>query len=262
MTIGLQKIPRAEKRDITSKIITNLESRAAKGPAEPGLDAYIAECKVVADALGVHVDGNLAANAERTARLVLLEAADDDVDAWYRHIYTYLDVEALRKTSPNKDAAAALRETAFPDGLEHIDDAIADENRLCRAALLTLRDPAYADTLKAIELPVDWLDRWDTALTTSDTLLADVEKARLDKRAHIGAGQDAENEWVELMLRLRRYVASRAKRSEKEKVAEGKELLAPLLNCLAKLRAEAKARATRKGKGTTKKGEVPQVAAG
>ncbi len=52
----------------------------------------------------------------------------------------------------------------------------------------------------------------------------------------MSAGQDAEADFVELCVRLRRYVASRAKSSDKARVAEGKTLLAPLLNELANLR--------------------------
>ncbi|MRG90726.1 hypothetical protein [Polyangium spumosum] len=44
-------------------------------------------------------------------------------------------------------------------------------------------------------------------------------------------------------------MSSRAERSETAKIQEGKALLAPLLDAMAKLRAEAAARATRKGNG-------------
>jgi hypothetical protein len=49
---------------------------------------------------------------------------------------------------------------------------------------------------------------------------------------------------TDTMTRLRRYVGSRAKRTESAKIEEGKALLAPLLDALKKLNAEAAARAT------------------
>jgi hypothetical protein len=48
------------------------------------------------------------------------------------------------------------------------------------------------------------------------------------------------------MTRLRRYVSSRAKRSEVEKLAESRSLLLPLLSAVQKLRTDAATRATRK----------------
>ncbi|MRG93612.1 hypothetical protein [Polyangium spumosum] len=247
----LDQIPRAEKRDIAKKLKDNLTARAVKGPPEPALDAYIDECAEVVDELDAHVTGNVLAEAERTARLAQLASADDEVDTWYRHIESYIDIEARRRTSPFALQAAAVHQAAFPDGLAHVDDPIADENRICRETLVILRSPEHAATLTAIELPSIWLEKWETALDKSDALLAEVEKARTDKRKHVGAGRDAETDWVELMVRLRRYVSSRAKRSETARLQEGKTLLAPLLDAMAKLRAEAAARATRKSKSDT-----------
>ncbi|MDC0744938.1 hypothetical protein [Polyangium mundeleinium] len=249
MGASLNQIPRAEKRDIARKIKENLEARAAKGPPEPALDIYISECTDITDALDAHVTGNVLAHAERAARLAQLEAADDEVDTCYRHIEGYIGVESRRRVSPNVLGALALHQAAFPNGLAHVDDPIADENRVCREALLVLRAPEHAATLAAIELPTVWLERWEKAILKSDALLAEVEKARTEKRAHIDAGRDAETEWVELMVRLRRYVSSRAKRSDAARIQEGKVLLAPLLDAMAKLRAGAAARATRKENG-------------
>ncbi|MDI1447475.1 hypothetical protein [Polyangium sp. 6x1] len=258
MGVSLNQIPRAQKRDIAKKIKENLEARAANGPPEPALDIYIGECNDIGDALDAHVTGNVLAHAERAARLAQLEAADDEVDRWYRHIESYMSVEARRRVSPNLLGALAAHQAAFPNGLAHIDDPIADENRICREALLVLRAPEHAATLSAIDLPAVWLDRWEAAILESDALLAEVEKARTDKRAHVGAGRDAETEWVELMVRLRQYVASRAKRSDLARMQEGKALLAPLLDAMGKLRTEAAARATRKanGKQETPAGET------
>ena len=249
MGASLNQISRAEKRDIARKIKENLQARAAQGPPEPALDIYISECTDITDALDAHVTGNVLAHAERAARLAQLEAADDEVDTCYRHIEGYIGVESRRRVSPNILVALALHQAAFPNGLAHVDDPIADENRVCREALLILRAPEHAATLAAIELPTLWLERWEQAILESDALLAEVERARTEKRAHIGAGRDAETEWVELMVRLRRYVSSRAKRSDTARIQEGKVLLAPLLDAMAKLRAGAAARATRKENG-------------
>lgn len=186
--------------------------------------------------------------------------ADGAVDTWYRHVHDYLDIESRRRGSPDAAKVLALRRAAFPDGLAVVDEPIADENRACRDALAILRSPDHAATLQAIELPAGWLDRWEAAVAKSESLLAEVHKARSERRAHVGAGRDAEGEWVELMVRLRRYVSSRAKRSEKAKIQEGKALLAPLLDAMAKLRAEAAARATRKENG--KKEEATQDGTG
>jgi hypothetical protein len=212
MAANLNQIPRAQKRDIAQKVMANLEDRATKGPAEPALDAYIVELGDIAGALDTQVTGNVLADAKRTARLARLDAADDQVDTCYRHVQSYVFVEGKRRTGPNVALALALHGTAFPDGLEHVDDAIDDENRLCRESLSVLRSAEHAPTVEAIELPLAWL----------------------------------ETDWVEAMVRLRRYVGSRAKRSDTARVAEGKELLAPLLDALAQLRSEAASRATRR----------------
>jgi len=248
MAVKVSQIPRAEKRDIAQKILENLKARKTAGPAEPALDEYVVELTDIAGALSTHVSGHVAADALRAARLQKLDAADDDVDRWYRHIESYLDVESRRRTSPHADEAGALHEAAFPEGLAPVDAAIADENRVCRDALLVLRSPEWEKTLLAIELPPAWLQKWDEAITSSETTLVEVETARQDKRAHIDSGRNAEAEWVEAMIRLRKYVASRAKKSDIERVKEGEALLAPLLVVMAKLKAEAKTRATKRGK--------------
>ena len=50
------------------------------------------------------------------------------------------------------------------------------------------------------------------------------------------------------MVRLRRYIASRAKRTDIARIAEGQEILKPLLDAIKQLRATAAARATRRTK--------------
>jgi hypothetical protein len=246
MAANLNQIPRAQKRDIAQKVVANLVDRATKGPAEPALDAYTVELGDIAGALDTQVTGNVLADAKRTARLARLDAADDQVDTCYRHVESYVSVEARRRTGPNVALALALHGTAFPDGLEHVDDAIDDENRLCRESLSVLRSTEHAPTVEAIELPLAWLDKWEAALEESDAAFDAVEKARTAKKTAVDLGRDAETDWVEAMVRLRRYVGSRAKRSDTARVAEGKELLAPLLDTLAQLRSEAASRATRR----------------
>lgn len=241
---ALNQIPRAEKRDIAQKLHDNLAARAESGPPEPALDAYIAELAAVVQALTAPLAGNLLADAQRTARLAELEAADCEVDTAYRHVESYIDVESRRRAGPNVALALALHKAAFPDGLAHIDDPIPDENRLCRESLAILRSGDFASTVAAIALPLAWLDSWEVWLTRSEALYGEIEKARTARRSHVSAGQDAETEFVELCVRLRRYVASRARSSDKVRVAEGKALLAPLLDAMARLRATAAARAT------------------
>lgn len=245
MTTNLNQVPRVQKREIAASILANLKDRATRGPAEPALDAYILELTDVDTALATHVTAATLADAKRTARLARLEEADSDVDTWYRHIEGYLDVEANRKIGVHVVKAAALHKAAFPHGLAHVNDAIADENRICRESLMTLRSGEHAPTVQAIELPTAWLDRWEKALDESDKAYADVEEARNTKQSSVSAGRDAETEWVELFVRLRRYISSRAKRSDTVRVQEGKALLAPLLDVLHKMNALAAARATR-----------------
>jgi peptidoglycan hydrolase CwlO-like protein len=62
-------------------------------------------------------------------------------------------------------------------------------------------------------------------------------------------GRDAEEEWVDVMRRLRKYVEARASADDLEKQEEGKVLLAPLLDALKKMHADAAARTTRRGSG-------------
>ena len=241
---ALTQVPRAAKRDIARKLHDSLATRAAAGPAEPALDGYIPELDALVQALTAPITGNLLADAQRTARLAKLDAVDVEVDTWYRHVESYLDIESRRRTGPHVTSALALHKAAFPDGLAHVDAPIPDENRLCRESLTVLRSSEYAPTADAIGLPAAWLSTWESSLAQSDTLYGEIEHARTARRAHVSAGQDAEAEFVELCVRLRRYVASRARSSDKARVAEGKTLLAPLLDELAKLRAAAAARAT------------------
>ena len=246
MTVTLNQISRAEKREVGSAILGNLQVREAKGPPEPALDAYIVELIDFVEALGTQVIASTLADANRTARLVRLATADDVVDTFYRHIEGYVQVEASRKTGLFVAGASALHGAAFPDGLAHIDDSIPDENRECRAALMTLRSPEHGATVLGIELPTVWLTKWELALDESDAAYKAVESARTEKKSSVNAGRDAEGEWVELFVRLRRYIGSRAKRNDTVRIQEGKTLLAPLLTVLSQMKAQAAARETRR----------------
>ena len=246
MSVNLKQIPRPEKRDIVVKVIALLEARAAAGPAEPALDVYIPELQSVSIALTTHVDGQTTTQAQRAARLAALEKADAQVDRWYRHIESYLDIESRVASGDHNVAVEPLHHAAFPDGLAHVDEPIADENRSCRLALGILLAPEHANTLHGIGFPMIWLNQWSTALDESDKAFAELEQARLDKHSHIDAGQDAEDAWVETFVRLRKYIGSRAKKSDTARIREGEALLAPLTTVLKQMAATAAARATKR----------------
>jgi hypothetical protein len=243
---SLGQIPRSVKRTIAGAILGALVARAKKGPKEAAIDAFIPELEALDAALGESVDGSATADAQRAARLLRLEEADDLVDTLYRHILGYVDVEARRRTGPNAARAKATYDAAFSDGLAHVDDVPADENRYCRDRLTILAEPEHAATLEAIELPGKWLTAWAMAIDASDAVVAELEQARRDGKTHKVTGREAEAEWVEVMARLRSYIGARAKKTDKERIAEGRNLIAPLLAALAKQRTDAAARATRR----------------
>jgi len=244
----LENIPRPEKLEVARKIHANLVARQAAGPAEPALDAYIPDIAGVIGRLETHVHGSVNASTARQVQLARLDVADIEVDTWYRHIEGFLHVEAHRRAGPNVIAARAVYAAACPDGLAHVDDRVPEENAYCRNLLSVLRDPANAATLAALELPLVWLDRLQAALDASDAALRDLAAARQDKSTHTDLGRDVEEDWVDLMDRLRRYVDTRASRHDAVKRAESEALLGPLLVVIKKLRADAAARRTRRTK--------------
>ncbi|HZF48250.1 MAG TPA: hypothetical protein VE093_06355 [Polyangiaceae bacterium] len=248
MTTNLANAPRPEKLSVVTEIHTALVERMQAGPPEPALDAFIPELAAVRDKLATHVDGKTTANAAREKHLARAANADRDVGAQFRHIEAFLSIEANRQSSPHQSSARALYNAAFPDGLAHIDDRIATENIHVRATLSALKSPEHADTLAAIQLPSAWITALEAALNASNAALADLTKARGERASHVDLGKSAEAEWVDLMVRLRRYIESRAKRTDVARVAEGKELIKPLLDVVQKLRAKAAARATRRAK--------------
>jgi hypothetical protein len=239
-------LPRPEKLKVAREITKRLKERKEKGPPEEALDNYIAEFEQIETNLDTHVSGGVVADAARHALLLRVEKADGDVDADFLHHESFIWVESRRRHSPHAAAAESTYRAAFPDGSDPVDAYIPVENRYCRNAIAVLREPQHAAVMLAIKLPPSWMPQWEADLNESDTAFAELEKIRATKKGHTGGGVDAENDFVDAMVRFRRYIGSRAKRTEKEKIAEGKALLAPLDDALEKLRREAAARATRR----------------
>lgn len=131
-----------------------------------------------------------------------------------------------------------------------------DENDYCRSAITVLKAPEHAATLAAVEMPADWVTKFETSVAASQATYDKLLGARGDKSAHIDLGRDAEITFVDVMTRLRRYIGSRAKRGETAKELEGKKLLEPLTTAIQKMKAEAAARATKADK---KPAEPPQA---
>lgn len=261
---SIASLSRQEKRDIAKGLGATLKARQAKGPPEEALDAFIAPLEDVASRLDTGVEGKAVANAARIAQLDRLEKADSDVDAWFRHHYYYIDTEARRRVGLFILAAIALRDAAFAGGLELVDAYIPVENQAARNAIAVIRQEQHAKTAQDIGLPAEWTTKWEAALNESDDAFNEVQKARQGASANVGVGSDAETDFVDLALRLKRYVQSRASRTDKAKIAEGVSLLAPLTDALAKDRAEAAARATRKkneAKGSDAPGGAPPAGA-
>lgn len=255
----LNQFSRGEKLGIAKGIFVRLTDRKAKGPPEPTLDAYIDEVNAVAGQLETHFIGKTSADAARTAMDDAADAADARVDARMRHIESYLDIEARTRRSPHASAARALHTVAFPDGLGPIDDHIINQNIYCRRALDALRAPEHQATLTAIELPVAWLDDFEASIKASEAAMDQLLKARGEKHAHVGMGRNAEAIWVDVMVRLRRHIASRAKRGDTARQIENKQLLEPLLVALQKLDAASAARATRKTGKPTPPAHLPEA---
>lgn len=240
------RIPRREKREVGKNVASRLLARLAVGPQEPPLDGFIAEINDVNARLDTHVDGVGTVQGTHAARAAESDARDDDVDTWIRKIQGFLEAEALRRTGPNVEHAKELLHAAFPDGRAHIDDRIVEENIHCRSAISALRAPESAETLAAIEMPAGWIDKFEEAVTKSEEAVNALALGRSDKSAHVDLGRDAELDWEDVMLRLRHYIAGRAKRGDVEKQNEGRKLLEPLLSAVKKLRTDAETRATRR----------------
>jgi len=117
--------------------------------------------------------------------------------------------------------------------------------------LSVLRDAEHEPTLKAIDFPMTWLDIFDSSLTESEDAVADVLKARSDRKDHIDLGREAEEDWDDVMIRLRQYMAIRARRKDAATQAECRKLIEPLLDAVQKYKTDAATRATRKAKAAT-----------
>lgn len=246
MAANITDVPRSDKRDIARNLIIGLKGRLQGGDPEPSLDAFIPELEQIAAKLDTHVSGNQLADAARAARLERADVADVNVDTWLRHIESYIDVEAKRRAGPNVARARGLYAAACPDGLAHVDARIVDENAHCRETLGVLKAPEHAAAIAAIELPNAWITKFEAALVESEAAINDVIAARGEKSTHVALGQNVEDEWVDLMVRLRKYMGSRAKRTDYVKVAESRALLSPLLDALQKMRVDAASRATKR----------------
>ncbi|AKT43804.1 hypothetical protein [Chondromyces crocatus] len=255
----LRNISRPEKLTVARSIHANLIARQSNGPAEEGLDTYIPVIASLIAELAGHVDGKAAAGTEHQALLGRAELADIEVDTWYRHIERYLSVEANRRGGAHVVGARAVHSAACPKGLAHVDERIPVQNAFCRGMLEALRRPVNAGILTSIEFPMAWLDRLEAALTESEASQRDLAGVRQDKRVHVGLGRDAEEAWIDVMSRLRSYVANRAGRHDLARRAEGDSLLAPLRTVLERLRAEAAARKTRRENADAPEAEGPQA---
>ena len=246
MAASLHDLPRKRKQTIVQQVHDLLVLRKKKGPAEPALDGWIAPLAALAKGLAEHVDGKSAADADRRARQHALFVADVEVDTWLRHLEGYLRIEAHRAFGEHVAAAAALHDAAFPDGLAHVDDPPADENVHCRDSLAVLTAPANAKTLAALGLPKAWLTTLAKALDESDAAVAAIAAAKDESSTHVALGRDVEADWIDAMVRLRQYMASRAPKADVAAREEGKRLLRPLLDAIAGLRNVAATRAGRR----------------
>ena len=256
----IAQLPRPDMAKAGREILILLKDRQSFGPPEPALDAYIPDLEPVITALEQGVTGQVLAASALKALLAKVEAADIEVDTWLRHHFYFINVEASRRGGHNVAAARALEAATFADGLAHVDDYIPDENLLCRQTIAALRSPEHVPAAAAIGLSSGWTDAWEAALNESDASFAAVQKTRTDKSIHVLVGQDAEVAFVDVMVRLRKYVDSRASRTDKVKVAQGRLLISPLLDMLDKAKAEERARGTRKEHA--KKGEDKGAPAG
>jgi hypothetical protein len=242
MSASLDQIQRPEKAAISKALHARLSARFKGGPPEPALDDYIPQLADVTRRLDVQPNNAASNEAERARRIAAVVSADDEVDTYLRHVEGYLAIEALRRTGQNGALARALHDAAFPDGLAHIDDRIVEENFHCRTSLAVLRAPENAAALAALDLPREWLVRFETALDASDMAISEVLRsiaAKDSPPAPAHAHEDVEADWVELMVRLRRYISTRAEIDDVGRIDEGRELLRPLFDALQRLRMGA-----------------------
>ena len=263
---SLSRVSRADKLDITTKLRKKLVDRADKRkaaglPAEPAYDAFVPELDALITVLSLNVTGVQEADEGRVKGLTDADEADDWVDTYYRRIEAYLRIEARRRHGAHAVKAQALYALIFPDGLSYVDEPPREENPFCRKALGALRSTDWSSLVSAIELPGSWLDGWEKALDTSDSLTTEIADARTKRKGHVSVGQGAELDWVEMIPRLRGFITSRAKRTDTAQVAEARDLLAPLTDVLTRIDAEDARRATlREQEAEKKKAEAAKKA--
>ncbi len=240
------QIPRHEKKRIASELHDNFAARADQGPADTLLDPFIAKFAGSRDSLVEHVEGKSTALAQRAAVLSACDVADDEVDRWYRHLYRFIEVESIRRHNPHQLSISGLISAAYPDGLEHVDDRIPDQNEQVRRALIAFRDSQFADTLKGTALPLEWLENLDSAMQQSDSTFAAYQATFSDAATAVSLGRDAEAEWVQLARGVLSAIELRAMDGGADSAAEGKRLVAPLTDAIRKLRTESRTRATKR----------------
>ncbi|MDI1443926.1 hypothetical protein [Polyangium sp. 6x1] len=242
------RLSRLEKATISRELHALLSARAQTGPAEPALDAFIPELDLVALRLDAHVGGKITARAVRVASGCRVEEADAIVDTWTRQIESFLLIAGRHRRSPHAPAARALHQAAFPHGIAFIDDRVPDENAKVRAALKALAAPEHVETLMHLSFPMAWLDTLEAALAESDAAFAEKNSAhgRIDE--HVSLGKDTEAQWLDVVLRLRKYIDYRAATADANKRVECQALIAPLRDALDRAKAAAESRATRRAK--------------
>lgn len=243
---GLNRVPRPEKKRVSTEIYDNLVARATSGPPDSLLDPFIAKTATVRDAVGAQVEDKSAALAEKAALLAANDIDDDEVDRWYRHSYYYLEVELLRRHGPDAAGVEALLKTAYADGLSHVNDRIPEQNDQVRKTITAFRHPEVAGTLAAIAFPTVWLDSLDAAVQKSALSFAAYEAAMGDASTAVAMGRNAEDDWVLWARALTHAIALRSSGASVDVVEEGKRIIAPLTNAIRHLRTQAKARATKK----------------
>lgn len=243
---GFSQISRGEKRRIAQEIHDNLVTRAANGAPDAILDPFVSKFAASSDTLSQHFDGKVNAEAQRSALLIAADVDDDEVDRWYRHIYRYTEVESLRRHAPKHASILALSLAAYPDGLEHVDDRIPDQNDQVRKTLNVFRDAEYATTISAMALPLYWLDSLDAATKKSDASFAAYQATYGDASTAVTLGRDADAEWVTLVRAFNHAIALRSVGASADVVEEGKRIIAPLKLAVRQLRKTSRARATKR----------------
>lgn len=242
MAGNLTDVPRAERLDIVRNLLAALVSRQQSGAPEPALDAFIPELEALLTGLESRPSGDALGDALRAGRLARAELAEVDVDTWLRHIESFLLIEASRRRGKHLLLARDLFMAACPDGLSHIDVRVVEQNAHARETLAVLKAPESAAAIVAVELPTWWITKLEAAIIESEAAITEVIASSSDRSSGFSLDRDPEDEWVDVMLRLRKYLGARARRTDFVRIIETRTLFRPLLDALQKMRAEAAAR--------------------